>query len=100
MIKVKKRAFRADGDSLEVIFNYDKELDKYFGDYPDFETSPRFTPNGRPWVNATTVGCPYAEEEFDDCGSCRYFLKEHTTDLIGICINEKNMNMQIPKTSD
>ncbi|MBE5922640.1 MAG: hypothetical protein E7269_07805 [Lachnospiraceae bacterium] len=58
------------------------------GHTPDFVENPRFTPNGKPWVNVTNVGCPYAEKDFDDCGSCRFFRQERPGDLIGICENE------------
>lgn len=85
MEEVKKRCFRLDGDLVEVDFHFDSSTGKYFGDYPDFETAPRFTSNGKPWVNALFSDCPYADGEFDDCGSCRHFIREKSDDLIGIC---------------
>ena len=88
MDKVKTRCYRLDSDTVEVKFHLDETVNQYFGDYPDFEENPRYTPGGRPWVNATG-GCEHAEEDFDDCGSCRYYLKENPGDLIGICINEQ-----------
>lgn len=84
------RAYRIDDDRLEVIYRFDAAYNKYFGEYPDFESAPRRTPNGRPWVNVTTVGCPYAEGEYKDCGSCRHIRKEKPKDLIGVCM--QNMN--------
>ncbi len=85
MVEVKKRCFRLDGDLVEVDFHFDGKLGKFFGNYPDFESSPRFTVNGRPWVNATFSECPHASGDFDDCGSCNYFIRELQGDLIGIC---------------
>ncbi len=85
---VKKRIFQLDEDSVEVIFTKNDKFNIYFGDYPDFSENPRYTPNGRPWVNATRIGCPYSNIIYDDCGSCSHFLREHSSDLIGICIND------------
>lgn len=95
----KRRIFQIDGDFLEVLFYYDEGSGHYFGEYPDFEETPRYTPNGRKWVNVTIVGCPYAEEDFDDCGSCRYMKREHPTDLIGVCGNDcmKKIDMEYRK---
>lgn len=84
----KRRIYHVDGDFLEVVFYYDEESDQYFGEYPDFEGLPRYTPNGRPWVNVTIVGCPHAEKDYDDCGSCRYMRREQPMDLIGVCEND------------
>ena len=81
----KHRIYQIDGDFLEVLFEYDEESGQYFGDYPDFEETPRYTPSGRPWVNVTIEGCPHADQEYDDCGSCQYMRREHPMDLIGVC---------------
>lgn len=83
----KRRMYQIDGDCLEVLYYYDEESGYYFGEYPDFEESPRYTPSGRKWVNVTTVGCPHADEKYDDCGSCQYMRRELPMDLIGVCHN-------------
>jgi len=94
MDKTMTRIFSFDGDSFEVIFYYNQDFKKYFGDYPDFEEMPRFTSSGRPWITAMQGGCIHSsriDSEFEkslDCGSCIYFLKEQPGDLIGICSNE------------
>ena len=89
MAKTLNRRFSLYGDVVDVIFFYNEPLDKYFGDYPDFDKSPRTTACGRRWVNATKDDCPYTDKEYGDCGSCRYFQCEHPGDLIGVCDNEE-----------
>ncbi len=87
---MKKRIFKLDNDTIEVNFRYNRKHDMFFGSYPDFSESPRFTPNGRPWVNVTKTDCPYSEKPYNDCGSCNYLMREKPTDLIGVCTNEAN----------
>ncbi len=87
MSDVKKRCFRLEGDLVEVEFSFDRKSGCYFGNYPDFELQPRLTESGKPWVNATYSDCPHVSGEFDDCGSCRFFIRENKGDLIGICAN-------------
>ncbi len=89
MENTKKRIFCLDDDTLEITFVFDAEAEFYFGNFPDFSETPKYTPRGRPWVNVTYDGCPYAEELYGDCGSCKYFRCEHPGDLIGICENDK-----------
>lgn len=84
----KLRTVMIDGDSVEVSRVYDPEIREYFDEYPDFQVHPRSTPNGKPWVNVTYDECPYADEEYGDCGSCRFFRSERPGDLIGVCDNE------------
>ncbi len=95
MSSFKVRRFSFDGDELEVIYRYDEVLGIHFGDYPDFEETPRYTPQGRPWVNTMQDACSYGVNQFNpttpclDCGSCSFYLKERPGDLIGICINDQ-----------
>ncbi|MBR3784947.1 MAG: hypothetical protein IKJ77_00860 [Firmicutes bacterium] len=90
------RAFHVDGDVCEVTFVYDEDFGKYFGDYPDFEETPKWTPEGKPWVTAMEGGCEHgtsrvhANKTCFDCGSCIYFRRENTGDLIGVCDYEGN----------
>ncbi len=89
MTNEKIRLYRLDGDELEVVFVYDEQSGRHFGDYPDFTENPRHTPKGRPWVNVMTEGCPFADDDYGDCGSCPHFLSEQQGDLIGICKNDE-----------
>lgn len=89
------KSFCFDGDICEVLFIYDPESGKHFGEYPDFEETPRYTPLGKPWVTAMRDGCPHGVSKYTersrclDCGSCIYFKQEHPGDLIGVCENER-----------
>ena len=93
MKKTITRTFCLDGDICDVVFRLDEASGKYLGDYPDFEAEPRYTPNGYLWTEAVSDGCAhnesvYSDAEYGDCGSCKYFLREKTGDLIGICTHE------------
>lgn len=88
MARTKNCLFRLDGDTVEVVFEYDAVLDRFFGRYPDFDEHPRITPSGRSWVNVTKDDCPHADETYGDCGSCEFFRSELPGDLIGICDHE------------
>ena len=85
----KKRVFKVDGDIIEIDFNYNSDLNMYFGDYPDFSEDKRYTPNGHPWMNATNIDCSFSDEHYDDCGSCEHFLREFPNDIIGVCMKIK-----------
>ena len=75
-IKTKTRFYCLYGDTVNVVFNYDEESGKYFGDYPDFEDNPRFTPCGRRWVNSTKDDCTCTDNKYGDCGSCKHYVCE------------------------
>ena len=89
------KTFSLDDDILELRFVYDEQIQKYFGEYPDFSETPRYTPKGRPWVNITDEDCPYSEGEYGDCGSCPFLLKANEKDLIGICTHEMKKEKQL-----
>lgn len=82
------RVFCVDGDEVSVLFYLHEKSGRYLGAYPDFQTEPRRTPGGRPWVNVTMEGCPYAPRPYNDCGGCGHLKKEHSGDLIGVCFHE------------
>lgn len=83
------KTFHVDGDLLTVLYLYDEHARMFIGQFPDFDAEPRFTPNGRPWMNAVSDSCPYATDDYGDCGSCPYLIKEDARDIIGVCFHEK-----------
>lgn len=87
--KTKTRLYTLYGDTVNVVFTYEEELNKYFGDYPDFNENPRFTPCGRRWVNSIKDDCPHTDNKYGDCGSCKHYICENAGDLIGVCDNEQ-----------
>lgn len=89
MTKNKNRLFSLYNDNVEITFVYDQSLDRFFGEYPNFDENPRITPCGRRWVNATKDDCPFANQEYGDCGSCNFYRCERPGDLIGVCENEQ-----------
>ncbi|MBQ3598966.1 MAG: hypothetical protein II987_06840 [Clostridia bacterium] len=89
MENIKTRTYRLDGDELETVFKYDEDFGIWVEEYVDFESVPRFTPNGRRWRSVTTTDCIYSDPEFRDCGTCPYLCKERSEDLIGVCFNER-----------
>lgn len=85
MEKTKNRTYTLDGDTLEVTFRYDELSGKYLGDYPDFVENPRYTPNGRPWVDVTCGDeCPHCDAG-NDGGACGFFHREKDKDVIAVC---------------
>lgn len=89
MQTVKAKTYHIDGDILQSTLHYDPTYDLWFEDYIDFESTPRYTPNGRRWRSVTTVGCPYADPRYCDCGTCPLLKKQHPRDLIGVCFHEE-----------
>ena len=83
------KIFLVDGDSVTVPYHYDEDAKIYVGQFPEFETEPRYTPNGRPWKNVVSVNCPFAAGGYDDCGSCPYLMKEGKNDIIGVCFYDR-----------
>lgn len=92
MGKTLRKYIQLDDDILEILYTYNENLDKYFGDYPDFKENPRYTPNGKPWVNVMDSDCPYHTGEYGDCGLCPYLKKANPKDIIGICTHESKCN--------
>lgn len=88
MAKTKIRTFRIDGDAVSVELWFDEGSGAWLGEYPDFDTDPRWTPNGRPWKCVYATDCPYADPRWRDCGTCGHLKKEHPKDLVGVCFHE------------
>ena len=49
MENTKTRTYRLDGDELKTVFKYDETYGIWIEEYVDFESVPRYTPNGRRW---------------------------------------------------
>ena len=86
------KTFTIDNDSVFVHRIFDREIGREINLYPDFDLNPRYTSEGKRWVNATKDNCPFAENSYGDCGSCRHFRCQHIGDLIGICDNPAHSN--------
>ena len=67
MQEEKLKTFQVDGDRFAVPYHFDERSDIFIGQFPSFEEEPRYTPNGRPWKNAVSIGCPYAAGDYDAC---------------------------------
>ena len=100
MQKEKLKTFQVDGDRFTVPYHFDERSDIFIGQFPSFEEEPRNTPNGRPWKNAVSIGCPYAAGDYDDCGSCPYLVKANPQDIIGVCFHERLRSSASPEASD
>ena len=92
-----RKTFHLDGDLLSVPYQYDAGAALYIGQFPSFEEEPRYTPNGRPWRNVVSIGCPYAAGEYDDCGSCPHLVKADRHDIVGVCFHERLRSRASPE---
>ncbi|MBQ2758787.1 MAG: hypothetical protein IJE62_05880 [Clostridia bacterium] len=88
MKQKKTKTYHLDGDFLKVEFIYDELSKRYLGEYPEFSEEPRYTPNGRKWVDVITEDCPFADGEDKTCGTCSFMLKQDKKDIIGVCMND------------
>ena len=87
------RIFSAGGKNFPVYLAFDEESGESYPLYPDFEMTPEYTEDGRPFATAEQEHCPYAKPAVadmptpGDCGGCGWFYREHTPyDPIGICM--------------
>ena len=100
MQKERLKTFLIDGDRLTVPYHYDEDAEIFIGQFPEVDTEPRDTPNGRPWKSVVSDSCPYAAGDYDDCGSCPYLIKEEPRDIIGVCFHEKLRSRASPEEAD
>ena len=84
--------FKVGGRSFHVYAEYD-ELGETYLAYPDFEETPEYTDDGRPFATASQESCLYCKPDDagkpapGDCGGCGWFFREATPfDPIGICM--------------
>ena len=61
MQRERLKTFQVDGDMLTVPYRYDEEAEIFIGQFPEFDTEPRYTPNGRPWKNVRIIITFHAE---------------------------------------
>lgn len=94
-VEYKSRSISVDDDVIEIRFRYDELCGVWLGDYPYFAEEPRWTPNGRPWMNACYTECPYASPHpHDDCSSCPHFKRESPNDRVGVCFHDANRKQE------
>jgi len=81
------------GREFSVYREYDEERKESYAVYPDFEETPAYTDEGRPFATAVQECCPHAVSKkpgaalSGDCGGCDWFRREETPhDIIGICM--------------
>ena len=90
------RALTVFGRQFELRYGYYDETDrrgKYAEPvpiYPDFQSSPQYDGEGRPFVMAMQDACPhYAGRDLESgCQSCRHYRRGE--ELIGLCSCPRN----------
>jgi len=87
------KTYRVGGRSFPIYMSYDEQMKECYPMYPDFETKPEYSRDGRPFATAEQETCPFGKPRIDgdpspsDCGGCGWFYRERTTyDPIGICM--------------
>jgi len=87
------RVYRVGGRTFPVYLETDGQTGESFPVYPDFEESPEYTGEGRPFATSAQESCPHGKPKGPgkpppgDCGDCGWFLREQTPyDPIGICM--------------
>ncbi len=87
------KVIRVGGRVFRIYTEYDEELGESYPVYPDFEKSPEYTDEGRPFATAESESCQYKRPNASgkpcpsDCGGCGWFFREQTSyDPIGICM--------------
>lgn len=85
MKKTRTRTYNIDGDILNAALRYDEPSGLWIEEYIDFKEIPRYTPNGRPWVDITCGDeCSHCDAG-NDGGACSFFQREKDKDLIAVC---------------
>ena len=88
-MRIKTKTYAIDEDILQATLRFDEGSRIWLEDFIDFESEPRYTPNGRRWRSVLDVGCPYADPRYQDCGTCPMLKKQSHRDLIGVCYREE-----------
>lgn len=84
------QVFHVGGREFSVYYAYYPQMEESYPEYPDFESSPVYTAEGRPFALHVQEGCRYGrmngeKGKADNCGCCAYFSRENPGDPIGIC---------------
>ncbi len=92
MVK-KYRKYNFEGTAIEILSEYDEHSGLYFDNIPDFEENPLYTPTGKPIISAVQDRCRHYDsgDNEGDCGSCRFYQPNGPGELIGVCVNPKNV---------
>lgn len=94
------RVFRCFGREFPVYYQYSAEDGNTIPNYPDFDASPQYTDDGRPFSLVSQEGCAFAEPDASnegpsiECGSCRHFRTEEGFSLFGVCMNDRKRRPQ------
>lgn len=84
-MKERIRIYKNDGDSVEIREVYDDICKRWLGNFTFLDKAPRYTPNGRPWVDITCGDeCPHCNSTAGG-GACSYFHRERDKDVIAVC---------------
>ena len=84
---------RVGGREFRIFREYDDLVEHDVLVYPDFEESPEYTGEGRPFCLAVQESCEYGRYSGDpddpdpgDCGCCVWFHREEPFAAIGVCM--------------
>jgi len=84
---------RAGGKEFWLYRYYEESDGSYILDLPDFDESPEYTGDGRPFVLAVQESCGYGKDDNDpdnpdpgDCGCCGWFHRDEPHAPIGVCM--------------
>lgn len=87
------KTYRVRGKCFCIYMEHDEQLDENYPVYPDFETYPQYTDDGRPFATAVQESCLNCKPNIpgepmpSDCGGCGWFYREQTPyDPIGVCM--------------
>jgi len=90
------KVYRVGGREFSVHQAHDELNNELYTVYPDFEESPEYTDEGRPFATAGQESCSHCKATATsdpipkDCGGCGWFYRETSPlDIIGICLCEE-----------
>ena len=90
--KSHEKVLHIGGREFRLYRYFDESLGEELINYPDFQKTPEFTNNGRPFVMAIQECCPMAKSDDPehpdpgDCSGCAWLYLELPADAIGICM--------------